>query len=96
MAVSSSAPRSGPSSFANASVSFGIPGFNVGVGINGRVLEQFLTANINASAVWGLSGGVTYTLRSITLSLYAWATAIYTWTTTLCSWSAGQIVINLI
>lgn len=82
--------------FANASVSFGIPGFNVGVGIQGRVLEQFLTANINASAVWGLSGGVTYTLRAITLSLYAWATALYTWTTTLCSWSAGQIVINLI
>jgi hypothetical protein len=82
--------------FANASVSFGIPGFNVGVGIQGRILEQVLGANVTASAVWGLSGGATYTLNPITLHLYAWATALYTWTTNLCSWSAGQIVLTLI
>ena len=82
--------------FVNASVSWGIPGFNVGVGIQGRVLEQTLAANLSASAVWGLTGGVTYTLQAITLQLYAWATALYTWTTNLCSWSAGQVTLNLI
>ncbi len=82
--------------FANASVSFGIPGFNLGCGIQGRVLEQSLNANLTANAVWGLSGGVTYTLKAITLQLYAWATALWTWTTNLCSWSAGQITITLI
>ncbi|MBL8734917.1 MAG: hypothetical protein JNL12_00690, partial [Planctomycetes bacterium] len=44
----------------------------------------------------GLSGGATYSLKAITLSLYAWATAIWTWDTTLCSWSAGQILLTLI
>ena len=82
--------------FANASVSFGIPGFNVGVGLQGKILEQTLAANLQASPVWGLSGGVTYTLKAISLQLYAWATALYTWTTTLCSWSAGQVAITLI
>ena len=82
--------------FANASVSFGIPGFNVGVGVQGKILEQTLNANMSASAVWGLSGGVTYTLKAITLQLYAWATALYTWTTNLCSWSTGQVSITLI
>ena len=82
--------------FANASVSFGIPGFNVGVGLQGKILEQTLAANLQASPVWGLSGGVTYTLKAISLQLYAWATALYTWTTNLCSWSTGQISITLI
>lgn len=82
--------------FANASVSFGIPGFNVGVGLQGKILEQTLGANLSADGLWGLSGGVTYTLKAITLQLYAWATALYTWTTNLCSWSAGQVVLNLI
>lgn len=82
--------------FANASVSVGIPGFNVGVGIQGRVLEQTLAANMTANAVWGLSGGCTYTLQAISLHLYAWATALYTWTTNLCTWSAGQLSFTLI
>jgi hypothetical protein len=82
--------------FANASVSFGIPGFNVGVGIQGRILEQYLSGNVNANASWGLSGSVNYQLRAITLQLYAWATALYTWTTNLCSWSAGVVSFNLI
>lgn len=82
--------------FANASVSFGIPGFNVGVGLQGKILEQTLSANLQASPVWGLSGGVTYTLKAISLQLYAWATALWTWTTNLCSWSSGQIAITLI
>lgn len=82
--------------FANASVSFGIPGFNVGVGIQGRVLEQTLTTGLNASAVWGLSGHATYTLQAISLRLYAWATALYTWTTNLCTWSSGVLSFNLI
>ncbi|MBL8739308.1 MAG: hypothetical protein JNL12_22970 [Planctomycetes bacterium] len=82
--------------FVNASVSFGIPGFNVGVGLEGKVLEQSLNVNLSASGLWGLSGGATYSLKAITLSLYAWATAIWTWDTTLCSWSAGQILLTLI
>lgn len=82
--------------FANASVSFGIPGFNVGVGLQGKILEQTLAINLSASGLWGLSGGATYTLKAITLNLYAWATALYTWTTNLCSWSAGQIVRTII
>jgi hypothetical protein len=82
--------------FANASVSFGVPGFNVGVGLQGRILEQYLNGNVTANAVWGLSGNVSYQLRAITLQLYAWATALYTWTTNLCSWSAGQVAFNLI
>ena len=82
--------------FANASVSFGIPGFNVGVGLQGKILEQTLNANLSASGLWGLSGGVTYTLKAISLQLYAWATALHTWTTNLCSWSTGQISIPLI
>lgn len=82
--------------FANASVSFGIPGFNVGVGLQGKVLEQTLSGSINASPVWGLSGHFGYTLKAITLQLYAWATALYTWTTNLCSWSAGLVSFNLV
>ena len=82
--------------FVNASVSFGIPGFNVGVGLQGKVLEQSLNVNLSASGLWGLSGGATYSLKAITLSLYAWATALWTWDTTLCSWSAGQILLTLI
>ena len=82
--------------FANASVSFGIPGFNVGVGLQGKILEQTLNANLSASGLWGLSGGVTYTLKAISLQLYAWATALWTWNTNLCSWSTGQVSITLI
>lgn len=82
--------------FANASVSFGVPGFNVGVGLQGKILEQTLTVGLNASAIWGLSGDAAYTLKAISLQFYAWATALYTWTTNLTSWSAGQVVIDLI
>lgn len=82
--------------FAHASVSFGIPGFNVGVGLQGNILQQTLSGSINASPVWGLSGHFGYTLNPITLSLYAWATALYTWTTTLCSWSATSVSFNLV
>lgn len=82
--------------FANASVSFGIPGFNVGVGLQGKILEQTLGINLSSSGLWGLSGGATYTLKAITLQLYAWATAIWTWSTNLCSWSAGQITLTLL
>ncbi|MBL9075876.1 MAG: hypothetical protein JNL08_00145 [Planctomycetes bacterium] len=82
--------------FANAQVGIGIPGFGLGVGLQGKILEQSLTANLNANANWGLSGGCSYTLKGITLTLYAWAQAIWTWTTNLCSWSSGQVVLNLI
>jgi len=82
--------------FANASVSFGIPGFNLGVGLQGKILEQTLGINLSSSGLWGLSGGASYTLKAITLQLYAWATAIWTWTTNLCSWTAGQITLTLI
>ena len=82
--------------FANAQVGFGVPGFGVGVGIQGNILQQTLGANVNASAVWGLSGSVSYTLQPIVISLYAWAQALYTWTTNLCSWSAGTVSLNLI
>lgn len=82
--------------FANASVSFGIPGFNVGVGLQGKILEQTLSVNLSSSGLWGLSGGASYQLKAITLQLYAWATAIWTWTTNLCSWSAGLVQFNLI
>ena len=88
--------QGGAYAFASASVSFGIPGFNVGVGLQGRILEQSLNINVSASGLWGLSGGATYVLNAITLNLYAWATALYTWTTNLCSWSAGQITLTLL
>ena len=81
---------------ANASVSVGVPGFGVGVGIQGRILNQTLGANVSASAVWGLSGGVTYTLQAISIHLYAWAQAIYTWTTNLASWSSAAITRTLV
>lgn len=86
----------GAYAFADAHVGVGIPGFGLGVGIRGHVLEQTLAANCNASAVWGLSGGVTYNLQPISIQLYAWAQAIYTWTTTLTSWSAGLISRTLV
>lgn len=82
--------------FANAQVGVGIPGFGLGVGIQGKILEQTLGANVTANATWGLSGSVTYTLKAITLQLYAWAQALYTWTTNLCSWSAGALTRTLI
>ncbi len=81
--------------FANAQVGIGIPGFGLGVGINGHILEQTLTGNVTADAVWGLSGHVSYTLQPISLTLYAWAQAFYTWSTPLCSWSAPAVGINL-
>lgn len=82
--------------FANASVSFGIPGFNVGVGLQGNILQQTLSGSITASPVYGLSGHFTYQLQAISLSLYAWATALYTWTTNLCSWAAGLVSLTLV
>jgi hypothetical protein len=82
--------------FADAHVGFGIPGFGVGVGINGHVLQQSLNASLTANAVWGLSGGVTYTLQAISIHLYAWAQAIYTWTTNLTSWSSALITRTLV
>jgi hypothetical protein len=82
--------------FANASVSVGVWGFNAGVGIQGKILEQTLGVNLSASAVWGLSGGATYTLRAISLQLYAQVTAFWqTWTNTLCTWSSGLITLSL-
>lgn len=82
--------------FANAQVGFGVPGFGIGVGVQGNILQQTLSGNVNANAVWGLSGSMSYTLQPIVLTLYAWAQALYTWTTNLCSWSAGQVTLNLI
>lgn len=82
--------------FADANVGVGIPGFGLGVGINGKILEQTLSANVNADAVWGLSGSVYYQLKAITLTLYAWAQAIWTWTTNLTSWSAGLVNLSLL
>lgn len=87
----------GAHAFANASVGFGIPGFSLGVGLNGKILEQTLTGNVSASGLWGLSGSMTYTLKAISLTLYAYAEAFWhTWTTDLCSWSAGLFTLNLI
>lgn len=88
--------NAGAYAFANASVSFGIPGFNVGVGLSGHILEQTLSGSITASPVWGLSGHFTYQLQAISLTLYAWATALWTWTTNLCSWSAGLVNLTLV
>lgn len=83
--------------FANAQVGVGIPGFSLGVGLQGKILEQSLTGNVNANATWGLSGSVTYTLKAITLQLYAYAEAFWQqWTTNLTSWSAGLFTKNLI
>ena len=82
--------------FADAHVGVGIPGFGLGVGINGRVLQMALNANLTANAVWGLSGGVTFTLQAITIHLYAWAQAIYTWTTNLASWSSPLVTRTLV
>ncbi|MBK8096371.1 MAG: hypothetical protein IPK26_04645 [Planctomycetes bacterium] len=82
--------------FANASVGAGIPGFSVGVGIEGRIANQRLAIGATANARSGLSGSATYTLEAITLRLYAYAEAFWqTWTTTLTTWSAGRIVRTL-
>lgn len=77
--------------FANARVGVGIPGFGLGCGIEGRIADQRVSANVSAHATSGLSGGVSYTLTPITLRLYAWAQALYTWTTTLTSWSMAAV-----
>jgi hypothetical protein len=81
--------------FANAQVGVGIPGFGLGVGLQGNILQQSLSVNAAADAVWGLTGGANYQLQGITLTLYAWAQALYTWTTNLCSWSAGLVQISI-
>lgn len=82
--------------FANASVGAGIPGFSVGVGIEGRIANQRIAIGATANPRTGLSGSATYTLEAITLRLYAYAEAFWqTWTTTLTSWSAGRIVRTL-
>jgi hypothetical protein len=81
--------------YASTSVSYGIPGFNVGVGLRGQIAHQTLSAGASASAVWGLTGNIGYTLRAIDLYLYVWATALYTWDTTLCSWSSGATTFDL-
>jgi hypothetical protein len=82
--------------FADIRIGVGIPGFGLGVGLNGKILEQTLAANVNADAVWGLTGGVTYTLKAITLRFYVWAQALYTWTKDLTTWSAGSVTKTLI
>lgn len=79
----------------SASVSYGIPFFNVGVGFRGRILNQSLNAAASASAVWGLSGDIRYTLQAIDLYLYVWATAIGTWDTTLCHWASAATTYDL-
>ena len=82
--------------FANASVAYGVPGFNVGVGIKGQVLNQQLTSSVNASASRGLSGDMRYTLQAITLRLYVFARAIWSWTKNLTSWSVGKFTLDLL
>ncbi|MEO6594126.1 MAG: hypothetical protein ABIP94_05185 [Planctomycetota bacterium] len=82
--------------FADAHVGVGIPGFTLGVGINGHVLEQTLSANCSADAVWGLSGQVSYTLQAISITLYAFADTIFHyWSTNVASWAAGLVSFNL-
>ena len=82
--------------FADARVGVGIPGFGLGVGLQGRVAQQSLNFSVAADGLSGLSGSATYTLNAITLRLYAWAQALYTWTTNLTSWSAGSVIRNLV
>jgi hypothetical protein len=82
--------------FADARVGVGIPGFGLGVGLQGRVAQQSLNFSVAADGLSGLSGSATYTLNAITLRLYAWAQALYTWTTNLTSWSAGSVSRNLV
>lgn len=80
--------------FADARVGVGIPGFGLGVGLQGRVAQQSLNFSVAADGLSGLSGSATYTLNAITLRLYAWAQALYTWTTNLTSWSTGSVSRN--
>ncbi len=82
--------------FADARVGVGIPGFGLGVGLQGRVAQQSLNFSVAADGLSGLSGSATYTLNAITLRLYAWAQALYTWTTNLTSWSTGSVIRNLV
>jgi hypothetical protein len=82
--------------FADARVGVGIPGFGLGVGLQGRVAQQSLNFSVAADGLSGLSGSATYTLNAITLRLYAWAQALYTWTTNLTSWSTGSVSRNLV
>lgn len=81
--------------YASASVSYGIPLFNVGVGLRGQIAHQTLSAAASASGLWGMSGDVSYTLRAIDLHLYVWATAIATWDTTLCNWASAALTFDL-
>jgi hypothetical protein len=82
---------------ATASVSVGIPGFSVGVGIQGRILDQTLALIGTAHATNGISGAATYSLTPISLRLYAFVdTFVHTWTTTLTSWSAAAVVRSLL
>lgn len=80
---------------ASASVSYGIPFFNCGVGLRGKILNQTLSAAASASAVWGLSGDISYSLQAIDLYLYVWATAIWTSDTTLCHWGSAPTTFDL-
>jgi hypothetical protein len=82
--------------FADARVGVGIPGFGLGVGLQGRVAQQSMNIGVAADGLSGLSGSVSYTLNAITLRLYAWAQALYTWTTNLTSWSTGSVSRNLV
>lgn len=82
---------------AHASVGIGIPGFSLGVGVSGRIVDQTLAVFCGANVNSGFFGAATYSLVPISLRLYAYAEAFwYTWTTTLTSWSSAAITRSLL
>lgn len=82
--------------FANASVSYGIPGFNAGVGVEGRLFQKSIEAGVSASALSGLSGNAEFRMSSIDLRLYCWLTAFWVcWDTTLCQFGGAAATMDL-
>ncbi|HLQ36593.1 MAG TPA: hypothetical protein VK348_02240 [Planctomycetota bacterium] len=82
--------------FGDASAGVGIPGFSIGVGIEGRILEQDFTMFAGANALNGFFGVVSYTLVPVSLRLYVYAEAFwYRWTETLTTWSATAVYRDL-
>lgn len=77
----------------DAWVGIGIPSVaSAGVGVQGKVLNQSISANATASAVSGLSGGANYALNPISISLYVYGSVFgKKYTNTVTSWSAGSV-----
>lgn len=76
---------------ATASVGFGIPGFGVGVGVEGQIGTQRMSVDGGINYSTGLLGSATYMFTPIALYLFAYVEAAWLqWDVTLCHWSSGS------